>query len=204
MSSAFTLILAGGRSTRMGGGDKPLLDLDGKTVLGHVIERLVPQAERIAINANGDTTRFETFGLPVLSDLIAGFQGPLAGIHAGLAWARQNETSQILTVAGDTPFLPSDLCARLSGDASEIAVAATAGRIHPVFALWPTWLEPELAALLRKDGSRKVLSFIKQHPHRIVEFEPIELPGGPVDPFFNINTPDDLARARRLLQKPPQ
>ena len=137
------LVLAGGRATRLGGGDKPLRLLGGRPMLARVLERLLPQVEQIAISANGDPARFAAFGLPVLpDDGPAGRAGPLAGILSGLQWARREAAfEKLLTVAGDTPFFPTDLAARLNaasaGHPDRIAVAASGGRRHPVFALWP-------------------------------------------------------------------
>lgn len=193
------VILAGGRSSRMGGGDKTLLDLGGQSILARVIERLRPQCHDIALNANGDPARLATFGLPVLSDEIDGFAGPLAGLQSGLAWAAQRRATQLLTVASDTPFFSTTLAASLSKAAEDtVAVAASAGRWHPTFALWPVSFAADLDDYLAS-GGRRVVSFIERHPHVIVEFGSAILPGGPVDPFFNINTPADLAEARRLV-----
>lgn len=195
------IILAGGLSSRMGGGDKPLRELDGRPILSHVVERLSRQCEPIAINANGDPERFAGFGVPVIADLSDDFPGPLGGVQAGMRWAADSGFASILTVAGDTPFFPDDLAQRLTSSAGidVIAVASSAARQHPTFALWPTFLAGRLAAYL-DEGGRRVTGFIEQHPHVFVDFPEAQLPGGAVDPFFNINTPDDLAQAQRLVK----
>jgi molybdopterin-guanine dinucleotide biosynthesis protein A len=195
------VILAGGLSSRLGGGDKPLLELAGEPILAHAIRRLKAQADIVAINANGDAGRFATYGLPVIADIKPGNPGPLGGVQAGMHWATAAGASQLLTVAGDTPFFPADLLQGLV-DASkdeQIAVATSSGQPHPTFALWPTSLADDLDAFLAS-GGRKVTAMIERHPHISVEFAAARLPGGAVDPFFNINTPDDLAQARRLME----
>lgn len=195
------VILAGGRSSRMGGGDKPLLELGGKPIVAHAIDGLGSSVDAIAINANGDPARFEQFGVPVITDLVEGFEGPLAGIHAALRYAHHAGHETVATVAGDTPFFPPDIVARLraAGNADTIRVAFSNDRLHPVFALWPASLEADLLTHLTSGGTRKVLSFIEVRPHAVAEFEPVNISGGDVDPFFNINTPEDLALARVLL-----
>lgn len=200
MDRVAAVILAGGLSSRMGGGDKPLLEINGKPLLEHIIARLNPQASPIAINANGDPARFQPPGLPVIADIAPGHPGPLAGVHAGLVWARRAGASRLVTVAGDTPFFPMNLVAMLdsAAEAGRIAVAASADNIHPTFALWPVSLADDLAAFLA-DGGRKVVTFIERHPHVPVAFPAVQLPGGACDPFFNINSPGDLAEARRLM-----
>lgn len=194
------VILAGGRSSRMGGGDKGLLDLAGMPVIAHVIRRLTPQCADIAVNANGAPDRFGQFGLPVIADVLEGFAGPLAGVHAGLVWAETQDATHLVTIAADTPFFPSDLVERLVTGApgNAIAVAASGGRWHPTFALWPVATLPTLTKYL-KAGGRRVVSFIEEQPHPVVEFAMMQLTGGATDPFFNINTPDDLAEAHRLV-----
>ena len=198
------LILAGGRATRLGGGDKSLIDMAGRPMLAHVIERLALQVDAIAISANGDPTRFAAFGLPVLEDVIDGYAGPLAGILAGMRWAQSAtpEASFIASAAADTPFFPTDLVAQLSAargdDEQPIALAASSGGTHPTFALWPVALASDLAAFLNK-GGRKVLDFVEGHPWVSASFADIALPDGEaLDPFFNVNTPEDVARAAQI------
>lgn len=189
------MILAGGLSRRMGGGDKCLLPLAGRAVLEHVIDRLRPQVAALALNANGDAGRFARFELPVVADDAADFAGPLAGILAALDWAQRTCASAraVLTVPADTPFLPPDLAAQLTA-AGAPAVARSAGRIHPVVGLWPLDLEPGLRKALREEGLRKVEDWTARLGPAVVDFA-----AAPIDPFFNINTSDDLRRAEALV-----
>lgn len=196
------LILAGGRSRRMGGTDKSLLTLQGQPLVGRILDRLGPQAAPIAINTNGAPAAFRPFGVDIVADTIAGYQGPLAGILAGLEWAMGKPgTTHLLSVAGDTPFFPQDLARRLASDAdpARIRVAASAGRAHPTFALWPVQLRDQLAAFLERGDTRRVMTFLEQAGMDVVEFPAEQLGQTTVDPFFNINTPEDLAEAERLL-----
>lgn len=197
----FGVILAGGRATRMGGGDKALREVAGRTLLARVEERLSTQVVAIAINANGDPDRFSTFGLPVIADGVAGFPGPLAGVLAGMDWAARNDATHILTVAADTPFFPLDLGCRLANAVelgAPIALAATPDperglSRHPTFGLWPAALRDDLRAALA-GGLRKVVAWTDRHGAATVEF-----PAEPYDLFFNVNTPDDIARAERIV-----
>lgn len=204
------LLLAGGQSRRMSGafaearGDKGLLEIGGKPMLGHVIDRLAPQAGRLVINANGDPARFEMFGLPVAPDTIEGFAGPLAGILAGLRWSKANaaDATHVVSVSTDVPFLPADLVDRLqAGLASApdaIALARSAGDLHPVIGLWPVALADDLEAALMA-GTRKVLAWAESHGSVPVDFPLTQVKGRYVDPFFNANTPGELAQVRELL-----
>jgi len=203
MKQPLGVILAGGLATRMGGGDKGLLRLGGGTLLSHVIERLEPQVAGLALNANGDAARFEHFGLPVLPDTIEGFAGPLAGVLAGLDWAAAQGVDSIVTAAADTPFFPCDLVPRLmlesEGMAAPLVLAATPdpkrGQArHPTFGLWPVVLRDDLRVALT-DGLRKVVLWSDRHAGREAVF-----PVDRVDPFFNVNTPEDLAQAEALLE----
>jgi molybdenum cofactor guanylyltransferase len=189
------MILAGGRSRRMGGGDKCLMPLAGRPVLAHVIERIRPQVTSLALNANGDATRFAGFALPVVADDEADFAGPLAGILAALDWAKRAHPSAaaVLTVPADTPFLPRDLAVRLNAAGARPALASSLGWIHPVVGLWPLVLRDDLEAALRKEGIRKVEDWTGRLGPAVVDFD-----AGTRDPFFNINTPGDLARAEAL------
>ena len=192
------VILAGGRSRRMGGGDKPLLALDDQTMLEHVVAALAPQVSALALNANGDPARFARFRLPIVADSVAGLPGPLAGVLAGMEWtiACFPNSPRVLTVGGDMPFLPADLVSRLAGASrSGIVCAASAGRLHPIVSLWPVALAPALRRAL-DEGVRRVADFAAGHACTIVEF-----PVREVDPFFNVNRPDDLASARRHLDR---
>ncbi|RJT36200.1 molybdenum cofactor guanylyltransferase MobA [Mesorhizobium waimense] len=197
------IILAGGQSRRMGGGDKTLLALDGRRLLDHVVARLAPQVGPMALSANGDPLRFARFGLPVLADTVEGYAGPLAGILTGLEWASM-ACNGVVTAAGDTPFLPEDLVERLVAAAAErpgaIAVASSDGKRHPTFALWPLGLHDALRRFLVDEDNRRVSAFIERHGFVEVEFPMWSSGEHAIDPFFNINTPDDLAAAERLLQ----
>ena len=199
------VILAGGRSQRMGGGDKFLQPLAGQSILAHVIARFAPQVSTLVINANGDPQRFANFGLPVFGDAVAGFAGPLAGVHAGLEWTRRHhpQASAIATVAADSPFFPPDLVARLAAqrdaDNAILAVARSADGLHPVFGLWSVTLEDTLLRALR-DGERKMTDWVASQGGVAVDFPPAEISDRTVDPFLNINRAEDLAEAERLLK----
>lgn len=209
MKSPLGVVLAGGRATRMGGGDKGLLPLGSSNILGHVLARFEPQVAKLALNANGDPERFAEYGLPVLGDSIEGFAGPLVGVLAGLDWAAEQGAEAIVTVAADTPFFPSDLVARLivaaQGMTHPLVLAATprgaqetksmsgSGLIrHPTFGLWPVLLRDDLRAALT-DGLRKVVIWTDKHGGREALFDEAG------DPFFNVNTPEDLEQARERL-----
>ncbi len=195
------LLLAGGQSRRMGGGDKALRLLGGETLLDRVIARLRPQVAALALNANGDPARFAAFGLPVVADSVPDFAGPLAGVLAGLDWAAANrpDCPYVASAATDTPFLPTDLVARLTLGLDEagadLACAASGGRDHPVFGLWPVRLREDLRQALVADGIRKVDLFTARHKLATVAFA-----DQPVDPFFNANRPEDFAAAAALLE----
>ena len=201
------VILAGGQSRRMGGGDKGMLSLAGKPMLGHVIDRLAPQVGSLIINANGDPRRFASFALPVVADTVTGFVGPLAGVLAGMRWsaAHSPDARWIATAAGDAPMLPGDLVSRLSA-ASEsrpgcIALAQSAGALHPVIGLWPVALAGDLEDALQS-GVRKVLDWTDRHGTVAVEFALLQRGGAEIDPFFNANTPEELDRLRAMLAGP--
>jgi molybdenum cofactor guanylyltransferase len=206
------IVLAGGKSSRMGG-DKALVPLGGRPLLAYVIERLAPQVTEIVLNANDDPGRFGEFGLPLVADRLDGQLGPLAGIHAGLAWTEANrpESRFVITVAADTPFFPADLVSRLCAATdkanSTIVVARSESGVHPVFGLWPVSLAPHLEDSLNR-GARKALDFVTAHQAKEVRFPPVDVGGKAVDPFFNINRPEDLAEAEALLSAtapaPPQ
>lgn len=193
------LILAGGLSRRMGGGDKPLRLLAGRPVLDHVIERLGDQCGGLLLNANGDPARFAAYGLPVLADSVPGFAGPLAGILAGLDWlaAERPEQAWLVSVAADTPFIPADLVARLQATRAAagmpLACAASGGRQHHAIGLWPVALRADLRAALAA-GERRLGAWTASHGVAIAEW-----PAEPLDPFFNINTPEELAEAEAMF-----
>jgi molybdenum cofactor guanylyltransferase len=190
----------------MGGGDKSLRSLGGRPMIAHAIVTLGRQVDVLVINANGDPARFAGFGLPVVADRDADFAGPLAGLLAGMEWARSHhpQVQRVVTAACDTPFFPGDLVARLGEAADEadagIAMAASGGQGHFVFGLWSVALADDLAASLA-DGRRKIQDWIERHRHVTVDFPPVRIGGATVDPFFNVNTPEDLAEAEALLAK---
>lgn len=194
------VLLAGGQARRMGGGDKCLRDLAGKPILAHVIERIAPQVDGLILNANGDPDRFDAFGLSVAPDVIEGFAGPLAGVLTGMEWAAANRPDRawIVSVATDTPFLPTDLVQRMTDavqrEDAELAAAITGGRTHPVFGLWPVSLAPALRRAMVDEDIRKVDRFTARYRLIHVPFET-----EPFDPFFNTNRPEDLLEAERLL-----
>lgn len=199
------VLLAGGRSSRIGGGDKCLLPLRGKPLLAHAIERLKPQVSALVLNANGDPKRFASFGLPVIADEGDDYAGPLAGLLAGLEWADAEAPNMrfIVTVPTDTPFFPEDLAARLieAQQGCEVpAIAASETGEHPVFGIWPV----ALAATLRRDlasGLRKTLDWAHAKGAVTARFAPARIEGRDVDPFFNINESTDLAEAEALLAR---
>lgn len=195
------VILAGGLSTRMGGGDKALLDLAGRPVIAHVIERLAPQVGRLVINANGDPARFAGFGLAVIADTVQGHPGPLGGILAGLRHAAATGARAIVTAAGDTPFLPRDLAARLAAAAGDGAAAARSrGRLHPVEGCFPASLADGLEDFIRRSPKRRAMDWALS-----IGAIPVDFPDGPggYDPFFNVNTPEDLLAAEAILGTAP-
>jgi molybdenum cofactor guanylyltransferase len=193
------VLLAGGLARRMGGGDKPMRTIKGRTILERVIARLKPQCDGLILNANGDPARFAAFGLPVIADGVSDFPGPLAGILAGLDWAAayRPEVKWILSAAADCPFLPRDLVARLDAaremQGVELAVAASGGQSHPVIGLWNVQLREDLRHALVQQDIRKIDRWTARYPLATVTW-----PTAPLDPFFNANTVDDLAEAERL------
>ncbi|WP_439493918.1 molybdenum cofactor guanylyltransferase MobA [Bosea sp. (in: a-proteobacteria)] len=198
------LLLAGGLARRMGGGDKPLRTIAGRSILAHVIERLAPQCDGLVVNANGDPARFADYGLPVVADSVPDFAGPLAGILAGLDWmaAHRPENEWLVSVAADTPFIPDDLVARLHAarEAQNVplACAASGGWTHPVIGLWPVRLRADLRHALTVEDERKIDRWTARHGCASAEW-----PLTPVDPFFNANKPEDLDEAERLFATLP-
>ena len=196
------VLLAGGQARRMGGGDKCLRPLGARPILAQVIERAAPQVRALLLNANGDPARFAAFGLPVAADVVEGFAGPLAGVLTGLEWARAErpDCPWIATVATDTPFFPEDLVARLLAaverEGADLACAASGGRSHPVFGLWPVRLADDLRRAMLAEGVRKVDVWTARYRLAAVDF-----PTAPLDPFFNTNRPEELAEAERLLER---
>jgi len=198
------VLLAGGRARRMGGGDKCMIPLGFEPLLAHVIARAEPQVEMAIISANGDPHRFAGFEMPVVADPVSGHVGPLAGVLAGLEFAARYrpDCGWVASIPTDTPFLPADLVARLKAAVSEegadMACAASGGRPHPVFGLWPVALADALRTALAEEEVRKVDVFTARYKLAVAEF-----PTDPFDPFFNVNTPEDLARAEALLAGEP-
>ena len=195
------ILLAGGRSARMGGGDKCLRVLGGQSLLAHAIARARPQADELILNANGDPARFAAAGLPVIEDVVKGHAGPLAGILSALEWVRSHrpDCEYILSFATDTPFFPNDLASRLFQAVQHrhtpMACAASGGRAHPVFGLWPASLTDDLRHAMLDDNMRRVDAFQARHGVAQAEY-----PVLPFDPFFNINTEDDLTQAEHMLR----
>jgi molybdopterin-guanine dinucleotide biosynthesis protein A len=205
MTAPLGLILAGGLSRRMGGGDKPLVSVRGKSILARVIERLAPQCAGLVLNANGDPARFAAFGLPFVADSVAGFAGPLAGILAGLDWvaAERPGIAWVVSVAADSPFLPRDLVARLEAvreaEDADLACAASGGWSHPTIGLWPVRLRAELRRSLVDEEMRKIDRWTARYRLATATW-----PTEPLDPFFNANTPQDVAEAERLAALHPE
>jgi molybdopterin-guanine dinucleotide biosynthesis protein A len=200
MAGVAGLLLAGGLSRRMGGGDKCLRDLGGETILARIIRRVAPQVGPLALNANGDPARFATYGLPVLPDVVDGYAGPLAGVLTGLDWAAAEhpDCPWLASFPTDAPFLPetlvADLMAAMEREGSDMACAASAGQAHPVIGLWPVRLRDSLRAAMLEEDIRKVDIWTGRYRLSVVDF-----PTDPFDPFFNANRPEDLERAAAML-----
>jgi molybdopterin-guanine dinucleotide biosynthesis protein A len=198
------LVLAGGLARRMGGGDKALIRIGGVTILDRVLGCLAPQCSRVIINANGDPARFAETGLSVVADNIPDFAGPLAGILAGLDWAAANspDIEWLASVPGDCPFLPRNLVAGLHeariAAGTPLACARSGEWRHPVVAVWPVKLREDLRHALVEDGLRKIELWTARHGIGIADW-----PDVPIDPFFNVNTPQDAARADALAAQHP-
>jgi molybdopterin-guanine dinucleotide biosynthesis protein A len=198
------LVLAGGLARRMGGGDKTLQDIGGIPILARVLSRFRPQCSQVILNANGDPARFTRFGLPVVADDVPDFAGPLAGILAGLDWGagQAPDIEWMASVPGDCPFLPRDLVARLHAArlaaGTALACAKSGDWRHPVAALWPINLRDDLRRALREEGLHKIEIWTARHGVAVAEW-----PDQPVDPFFNVNRPQDLAEAERIAAQDP-
>ena len=194
------VLLAGGLARRMGGGDKGLQTLGGRPIMEFIIASARPQVAALVINANGDPERFSVFGLDVVADVIEGFAGPLAGVLTGMEWAAAKDpgTGWVATFATDAPFVPPDLVSRLSAavekDGADMACAASGGRAHPVFGLWPVALAAELRRAMIEEDMRKIDRWTARY--NLIE---VDFSDHPFDPFFNINEPDHLAEAERIL-----
>lgn len=196
-------VLSGGQSRRMGGGDKSLMDIGGRTMLDLILARLARQLEDIVLNANGDPGRFARYKRPVIADPVGDYAGPLAGILAGMTYAdaERPDLTHVVSVAGDTPFFPANLVSRflasVPADRPVIALASSAEKLHPVFGLWPVCLKDDLMDWLQTGKTGKVLAFVECYDSVEVAFDPDPATG--LDPFFNANTPDDLIAVREAL-----
>ena len=200
VTDAVGVILAGGQSRRMGGVDKALIPLGGTTLIERAIARASVQVPDLIINANGDLKRFAHLGLPLVPDPIGGFVGPIAGIFAGLEWMRRERPKAhwLASFSCDTPFFPMNMVERLiakaSGDRAKVAVAQSGSQDHPVFAVWSADISVSPEDILMKRGLRKMDDFIATLPNVRVRFDT-----DPIDPFVNINTPEDLAHAEDYI-----
>lgn len=198
------IILAGGRAERMGGGDKCLRQVGGEAILARIIARVRPQVEALVLNANGDPARFASYGVPVVPDSVPDFAGPLAGVLAGLEWAEANhpQAHYVVTMPADGPFVPRDLVQRLAdtlvAEDAELVTAAAGVQTYPVVGLWPVRLREALHAALVTEGVHKVDAWTGRFRRAIASF-----PVDPIDPFFNANTPEQLAEAERLAALHP-
>ena len=196
------VLLAGGLSRRFGGGDKCLQEVGGRTLLDRVATRAASQVDGLVLNANGEAARFSVVGLPVVADVIEGFAGPLAGILTGMEWAAETmpEAEFLASFPSDAPFFPENLVTSLlnavTREGADMACAVSNGRTHPVFALWPVRLKSELRRAMEDDDMRKIDRWTGQY--KIVH---VDFPIHPFDPFFNINTPEDLAEAETIASE---
>ena len=199
LEPTFGLVLAGGLARRMGGGDKALIRIGNETILERTLARLSPQVDGIVLNANGNLARFASFGLPVVADSVPDFAGPLAGILAGLDWIAANkpDTEWVVSVPGDCPFLPRDLVVKLhearEHENKPLACAHSGDWRHPVVGLWPVELREDLRRALLDEHLHKIEIWTARHGVAIADW-----PVTPVDPFFNVNTPEDAAAADRI------
>lgn len=196
------VVLAGGLSRRMGGSDKALLILEERPLVAHVVERLAPQCESVILNANGDPSRFGSVCLPIVPDTIADHHGPLAGILTALEWcsAHRPDIAWVVSAPADTPFIPRDLVPRLHVERREtgklIACATSGSQPHFAVGLWPVALRHDLRQALVEEGMRSIRHWLSRHDYATASWEV-----GAVDPFYNINTPEDLDRAKTLARQ---
>jgi molybdopterin-guanine dinucleotide biosynthesis protein A len=201
-AETFGLVLAGGLARRMGGGDKALIRIGKETILDRALATFAPQCAGVVLNANGDATRFARFGLPVVADDVAGFAGPLAGILAGLDWVACHAPgiAWVASVPGDCPFLPGDLVSRLHaarlGAGARLSCARSGTWRHPVVGLWAVALRDDLRHAVVDEALRKIEAWTERHGVAVADW-----PDQPVDPFFNVNTPEDAAAAERLAAR---
>ena len=200
MRDVVGVILAGGLARRMGGGDKCMIPLAGRPLLSWIVERISPQVEQLILNANGDAKRFNSFGVPVVADTVPDFAGPLAGILAALEWTEANmpRVQWVASCAGDAPFLPRDLVERFMAErdaqSADLVCAASGGQTNPVCGLWKVDLAEDLRRALVEEDLHKIDVWTARHKLALVDFA-----AEPVDPFFNINRPEDLTMAEALL-----
>ena len=189
-------IIAGGKSSRMAGQEKALIKLAGKTTLSHVIDRFAPQVDQLVINANGDLKRFAEFGLEIVPDAMKQLTTPLSGLHAALSYAGSVKADVLVTVPSDTPFLPSDLVARLMEKmiTSGAAIASSGNQDHYIIGAWKMGLLVDLERAIEKDGLFRVKDWASR-----ISAASVVWPAAPYDPFFNINTPADLMRAEQIV-----
>ena len=204
VNSVVAVILAGGEARRMGGGDKCLLEFGGRTLLDWILTRIRPQVGTVILNANGDPARFAQFGLPVVPDIAEESLGPLLGILSGLTWVAENvpDAQWVVTLPGDTPFPPGDLVGRFmemaAGPDAEVVCAVSGGRTYPPCSLWRVDLAGELREAVIEDRILKIDQWTETRRTEWAEFET-----GTVDPFFNVNSPEDLRRAEALAREMP-
>lgn len=197
-SKTLGVVLAGGQSRRMGEEDKTLMSLAGVPLTKLVLDRITPQVDSAIINTNADENSFQQFGMPVLADTIPGYAGPLAGILTALKYAQQNQCSRVASVAADTPFFPDDFVERLSACSShDIVLAGSGGHRQPTFGLWSVSIVDDLERFLTDGDERKIMRFVQRHSWTTVEFDALS-PNDP-DPFFNINSPEDMIEAARYM-----
>lgn len=198
------VILAGGKSSRMGGHNKALCMLNGKTLLSHILERVQLQSSSILLNANDQSVNWEAYGLPVQTDTIADFPGPLGGILTAMEWFSHNHPhlTDIVSIPTDSPFIPKDLIVQLltarERARSILATAFSAGRAHPAIGLWPLQLQPDLKKALIEEHIHRIIRFTERYSLALAEYKT-----SPIDPFLNINTPDELAKAEEFMRKAP-
>ena len=186
-------IIAGGQSHRMGGVEKAFVEINGKSILDWIIARLAPQVERLVINANGDAARYQGTGLSVIADLRRDVGTPLAGLHASLHWAKINGFGRLLTVPSDAPFLPIDLVNKLAAVAQPAAIAASGGQSHFLTGLWPSGFYESLDDAITKEKLFRVKNWVV-----LAKAVTVTWPVVPFDPFFNVNTSEELVEARRI------
>ncbi|MEP0520784.1 MAG: molybdenum cofactor guanylyltransferase MobA [Hyphomicrobiales bacterium] len=194
------VVLAGGQSRRMGNVDKTLMSFNGVSLTQHALNRIASQVDQSVINTNADPTAFEELGVPVLPDTVQGYAGPLAGILTAMKYAHENQFSMVASVAADTPFFPKDLVARfLAAGTHDIILAGSGGHRQPTFGLWSAALMKELEQFLTDGDERKIMRFVQRYSWASVEFDAQNL--GEIDPFFNINTPEDMEHAVNYMNK---